>query len=132
MILEDISHCTVCSNEFPYRKSKQFCSNACKQQAYLKSKAGVPLQAPSRKETPTTDFSFSEFARYSEEHGNYQSFMFYCFLRRNLSKSATVETIYRYINSFFIEDDAYESITGSKAYQTFREEFFGAKFTVGP
>ncbi len=132
MIIQSVSNCTVCGNEFPYRKSKQFCSNACKQQAYLKSKAGIPLQGSSRKEMPTTDFSFTEFAQFSEEHGNYHSFLFYCFLRRNLSKLATVDTIYQYINSFFIEDDAYEKITGSKAYQTFREEFLSAKFTVGP
>ena len=55
MVLEAISQCTVCGNEFPYRKGKQFFSNACKQQAYLKSIAGIPLLPVMAQRTTTTN-----------------------------------------------------------------------------
>ena len=37
------STCMVCAKPFPYRKSKQYCSNSCKQQAYNNKKAGETI-----------------------------------------------------------------------------------------
>lgn len=57
MVLTAVSNCVVCNAQYPYRKSKQYCSNACKQQAYLSSKAGVPL-LPVKSQEIRTSHSF--------------------------------------------------------------------------
>lgn len=82
MVLVAISQCVVCGNEFPYRKSKQFRSNACKQQAYLSSKAGVPLVPIVSKETHAFDFSLKEFEQYREDVNCGMDLLQFCFFRR--------------------------------------------------
>ncbi|NID08930.1 hypothetical protein [Fibrivirga algicola] len=132
MVLEAISQCTVCGNEFPYRKSKQFCSNACKQQAYLKSKAGIPLEPITAQRMPKADFSLKEFEDFNEVHGCDFSMLYYCFFRRNLPVTATLDQINIYINSFYKQmDDVYEYMSSTKAYATFKEEFLSGKFVIG-
>lgn len=132
MVLEAISHCTVCGNEFPYRKSKQFCSNACKQQAYLKSKAGIPLEPVTVQGMPKADFSLSEFEEFEKAFGWDYSMLYYCFFRRNLPATATHEQINTYINGFYRHrDNVYEELSRTKAYSTFQEEFLSGKYIIG-
>ncbi|WP_148289304.1 hypothetical protein [Fibrella aestuarina] len=132
MVTEATVQCLVCGKGFPYRKSKQFCSNACKQQAYLKNKAGVPLQPVSVSRTPKADFSLGEFEAYCSEHGDYFTMLDYCFFRRNLPQSATTEQINNYINGFYKHmNNAYEELTSTKAYHTFKEDFLSSKYIIG-
>lgn len=135
MIPHNTSNCLVCGNEFPYRKSKQFCSNACKQQGYLSNKAGISLPVIVSKEKPTYDFSLSEYKAYENETGNGMELMFYFFLRRNLKGHIDQTQIKAYFEGFFCSGyswwDYYETIKDTKAYLSFREDFLSSKFTIG-
>ena len=132
MVLEAISQCTVCGKEFPHRKSKRFCSNACKQQAYFKSKAGIPLEPVTAQRMPKADFSLKEFEEFNEVHGWDYSMLYYCFFRRNLPTTATLEQINLYINSFYKHrDDVYDELSSTKAYTTFKEDFLSSKYIIG-
>ena len=135
MISEDHSTCIKCGKAFPYRKSKQFCSNACKQQAYLCNKAGVSLSVVTNKEKPAYDFSFSEYRAYEKETDNGIDLLFFCFLRRHLKGNVDLSQLMSYFDGFFHDDfswwDYYESVRDTKAYLSFREDFLSSKFTVG-
>ncbi|WP_133299903.1 hypothetical protein [Larkinella punicea] len=133
MVLEAISQCTVCGKGFPYRKSKLFCSNACKQQAYLSSKTGIPL--PNIKETSVYDFSMVEFGEYLKLANNGMDLLFYCFLRRNLKGKPDLIQIVSYFEAICRASgswwDYFESIENTKAFQNFREDFLGCKYSIG-
>ena len=135
MVLTATSQCMVCGKAFPYRKNKQFCSNACKQQAYLSKKSGVSLPSIVSEETSAFDFSLSEYNTYGQETGSEMDLLFYCFLRRNLKGTVTISQLISYFDGFFHGGyswwEYYESVNETKAYLSFREDFLSSKFTIG-
>lgn len=131
MTLENPTTCAVCGNTYPYRKGKMYCSSRCKQKSHLNNRNGIPLEQPKEQLTkPTYDFSYDEYERLREK-GFDEEPILYFFLRRSFRKDADLDTLYDYLNSFYKEDEAYFKLTGSKAYETFRHEFLGGRYTVG-
>lgn len=135
MLSEATSQCTVCGKGFPYRKSKQFCSNACKQQAYLANKEGISLPPVKKIETSAYDFSLSEYTAYLKEADNGMNLLSYCFLRRNLKGSPDLMQVKTYFDGFFHGNytwwDYFESVKETRAYVNFTEDFLSNKFSVG-
>ena len=81
---------------------------------------------------PKADFSLKEFEEFNEVHGWDYSILHYCFFRRNLPTTATLEQINSYINSFYKhKDDVYDELSNTKAYTTFKEDFLSSKYIIG-
>ncbi|MCC5612962.1 hypothetical protein LC612_41315 [Nostoc sp. CHAB 5834] len=135
MVSEATSQCKVCGKTFPYRRSKQFCSNACKQQAYLSSKLGVSLVQAKATNVNSYDFSLSEYTAYRKDTEIGMDLIGYCFLRRNLKGSADLQQVKDYFDGFFQGGytwwDYFVTIKETKAYTDFTDDFLNSKYSVG-
>jgi hypothetical protein len=133
------SICVICLNEFKPREGKLYCSNACKQKGYLDKKR--PKIEVIKKDVDLNNIKkkyiiyFNEFKEYKLAFPNdIDSFMLYCFFRKNLIGITDIKQVYDYINSFeesLIEDlwsNEYSSIY--KKYKEFENKFLDDDFII--
>lgn len=75
--------CIICAKPFPHRRGKAYCSNSCKQRAYLNKKSGgdhLPIGTISNQVFYLEDYNAflqSTYCRYDTE------FIAYCFCIKN-------------------------------------------------
>jgi len=131
--------CIICLNEFKPREGKLYCSNACKQKSYsdkhhseIKIEEKEKLQNSIKKQL---EFSFTEFIEYTKKYDDgIKDFKFYCFFRKNILGTPSIEEIYSYIDNFdwdwwndFQND---ESSIARKKYNEFVAKFFSDDVSI--
>ena len=138
--------CTICGSEFEPREGKLYCSNACKQKAFSDKKQGNALKEQKEQEQQAVKeklaFYFTDFQEYGKKYPkNMESFLLFCFFRKNFSGKFDAEQFHAYINTF----DSYwwdefwgydcgertDKITPArKRYMEFEAKFFGDDVVV--
>ena len=78
------------------------------------------------------NFSLTEYHEYGKIGDSSIPLVVYCFLRRNLSHDANVESIFHYFNAVLESWDYYEDVICPKAYLIFKDEFLSNKFLIIP
>lgn len=121
--------CTVCGKKFEPREKKLYCSEKCKQYAYLNRKKDEPIITPikdppinSLKPEIIYTFNKKEFDEVKKTvKMNYEV---YCFFRKNLSGFRNIPEIIDYINQFEWDCvyDGYGAIRTQ--FQEFQEIFY--------
>ncbi|MGP8216220.1 MAG: hypothetical protein ACLQQ4_11685 [Bacteroidia bacterium] len=97
--------CKICGTEFEPREGKQYCSNACKQKSYSDKKQQIGAQQTKEQEIKIArkqfQFYYPEYEEYKSKYPKgIDSFLMYCFFRKNLTGVTSVEQVYNYINGF--------------------------------
>jgi hypothetical protein len=131
--------CIICLQEFKPREGKLYCSNACKQKGYSDKKHQttntiineIDLNNIKKKYI----IYFPEFQEYQETYPNdIDSFIFYCFFRKNLIGVSDVKQVYDYIDSFEKSwfKDLWENENSSiyKKYKDFESKFLDDDFII--
>lgn len=127
MLNSALKLCPICSNSFTYRKNKVYCSNACKQKAYLLNKEGISI---SQQSPILFDFSLDEYLAYRNKVSQDMPIIDFFFLRRNLSKQATQKQIEDYMDGF-CDHNFWDHYNSSPAYKRFEADYLDNKYTVG-
>lgn len=122
----NVRKCKICLNRFKATRSDaRYCSNACKQRAHTRRRT----QASSKDEYI---FFLDEYQAICQEYG-YEAeiftFIFFCFLRKNLAQDAKLETVKAYIDSVWTVHN-FEELTHSNAYRYFHENFLKLQANV--
>ncbi|MGP8216481.1 MAG: hypothetical protein ACLQQ4_13010 [Bacteroidia bacterium] len=135
--------CIICKTEFEPREGKIYCSNACKQKGYSDKKLQIGAQQAKEQEVKTArkqfQFFYPEYEEYKSKYPNdIDSFLLYCFFRKNLTGVTSIEQVYNYINSFTRNwwDEFWDNYdTGivspqRKKYNEFQERYFGDEVII--
>ena len=131
--------CIICFKEFEPREGKLYCSNACKQKGYsdkkenqikINEKLEIHEKIKRKKE-----FYFSEYLEYNKKFPNeLDSFLLFCFFRKNFEGEFDLEQFNKYIKSFPSDwwDDFWnkENNSARKKYKEFEEKYFTDEVSI--
>ena len=127
------SNCTVCLKEFAPREGKLYCSNACKQKGFNDNKQLELKSNEINKEKEIRkvkmEFYFKDFQEFRKLYpDSINTFILFCFFRRNLQGIFIPDLFQEYLNSFsnnfwesFWNDDYSKAKT---KYADFEMRFF--------
>lgn len=127
------TNCIICSNKFPPREGKLYCSNSCKQKGYSNKKDALTSEKEKKavKEDNRVkyEFLFSDYQTYRKEYPtSLSSFIVFCFFRRNLKGEFNPKIFFDYLDSLdeqFWEDFwNYDESKARKRYLEFESVFF--------
>ena len=127
--------CIVCGKGIADRKGKLYCSDSCKQKAYVLRKDGTPTM-PIVKEPGSIKFSYDEYDQWLKEFKQEETFVYYCFLRKNLTPDASLQLINNIINDTLKdagrlrEKILNETTAIGKDFAEFEKQFFSKKFEI--
>lgn len=127
--------CIVCGKGIADRKGKLYCGDSCKQKAYVLRKEGIPTM-PIVKEPEIIKFSYAEYDQWSKEFDQEESFVYYCFLRKNLAPDASLQLINNIITDTYkdacrLRDKILNEATAiGKDFVEFEKQMFSSKFAI--
>ncbi|MEO8769008.1 MAG: hypothetical protein ABI402_02955 [Ferruginibacter sp.] len=131
------SICTVCGNEFKYRRGKLYCSNSCKTKGFNLKKAGISgfdIEKPGESYNQArTTFYLSDYNKV--KHQDFCSFELYCFLVKNFSDNEDVEFLNEYVEKIILVDSFDSDIKNNqhpirKKYLQFLEHFHDGTYKI--
>ncbi len=131
--------CVVCFKEFEPREGKLYCSNACKQKAFAdrQQETGEIQEKEQEKQKirKQLEFYLADFQDYKKKYPkSIDSFLIYCFFRKNFEGLFDAEQFHNYIETFegwwweeFWND---ENSIAKKKFKEFEARFFSDEVKI--
>ncbi|MFN3851678.1 MAG: hypothetical protein ACK4NY_19735 [Spirosomataceae bacterium] len=120
--------CQQCSKTFQAKRiDALYCSKTCKQNAHYQR---ATFKIGTTQESGALVFYFEEWHESQIYKGDDLDIMMFFFLRNKLKQSATISEIDNFVSSHYNENQAWDLVKNSKAYQDFRERYLNGEFTV--
>ncbi|HEX7413377.1 MAG TPA: hypothetical protein VF411_04965 [Bacteroidia bacterium] len=97
--------CIICLKEFEPREGKFYCSNACKQKGYADKKnlsfENQKKEDETKSRQKQIEIYFPEYQKLKNKYPDtMDSFILYCFLRKNLIGVTDVAQVNNYLKTF--------------------------------
>lgn len=121
--------CIVCGEKFEPRLNKKYCSEKCRHKHYYwnKKEALYPDPEESGQDKPgSMKIYYNEYKKVKDTIKRFLPIELYCFLRKDLSNSSSIDFIVDYINNFdlYFFDEELLNDPKYKQYQLFLRDFF--------